>query len=156
MDGKSKSYFRNGDRLRALAETKLDEILGKIKEAVDGTVSSSVVGKHFMKTFFTKIDSLEILHNEASAYMELDVPDKKLFAAILHQQLRGRVRENVIDTISKWNVSEKLEEKGLAEFLFKEVVGCSMKCPFCGVPCDAHSGGKTQGTTQQPCIVLRD
>ena len=149
MDDKSKTYFKNGDRLKALAETKLDEILGKIEEAVDRTVSSSVrsfvAGKHFMKTFFTKIESLKILHNEASGYMALDIPDKNHFATILHQQLQGRVRESVIDTISKWNIEEKLEEKDLAEFLFKEVVGCSMKCPFCDVPCDAHSGGKTQG-----------
>ena len=142
---KVRNIFKMVDRLRALAETKLDEILEKIEEAVDSTTSNFVTGKHFMKTFFTKIESLKILHNEASAYMELDVPDKKQFAAILHQQLQGRVKESVIDTISKWKVKKKLEQKDLAEFLFKEIVGCSKKCPFCDVPCDAHSGGKTQG-----------
>ena len=145
MDAKSKMYFQNGGRLKVLAEMKLDDIVSKIEEAVDRTVSSLFVGKHFMKTFFTKIESLKILHNEASAYMELDVPDKNQFAAILHQQLQSRVRESVIDTINKWNIERKLEQKDLAEFLFKEVVGCSKKCPFCAVPCDAHSGGKTQG-----------
>ena len=77
--------------------------------------------------------------------MEIEVPDTKQFGDIIYQQLNGRVRESIIETINSWNVIQKLEDKGLTEFLFSEVVGCSARCPFCRVPCDAHSGGKTQG-----------
>ena len=29
--------------------------------------------------------------------------------------------------------------------MFKEIVGCTAVCPFCQVPCDTHSGGKSLG-----------
>ena len=77
--------------------------------------------------------------------MELDVPDKIEFAAIIRQQLEGSVKKNIMAIINNWDAANKLEEKNLADFLFEEVIGCSAKCPFCKVPCDNHSGGKTQG-----------
>ena len=145
MYSESKRYFTNGDRLKELARIKLDDIINKVQQAVDNTVTSVFAVKNFMKTFFSKIESLKISHNEASAYMGLDVQEKKQFGAIIHQQLRGTVRESIMKTINSWNIVDKLDDKGLAEFLFTEVVGCEAKCPFCKVPCDNHSGGKTQG-----------
>ena len=144
MSAESIKYFKDG-RFKALAATKLDEVISEILQAVDETVTGIFAGEPFMKTFFSKIDGLKILHNEASAYMELDVPDAKQFAEIIRQQLQGQVKEQVKNSINSWSIIDKLKEKGLAEFLFREVVGCNEKCPFCKVPCDNHSGGKTQG-----------
>ena len=63
----------------------------------------------------------------------------------MHQQLNGIVREDILKEINSWDVWLKLDSKNLTDFLFTEVVGCKERCPFCTVPCDAHSGGKTQG-----------
>ena len=145
MNIESKKYFTKDSRLKVLAEIKLDELVDKVQQGVERTVSSPVAGNQFMKTFFTKIENLKISHNEASAYMELDVPDKMEFAAIIHQQLEGRVKNSIMVIINEWDTANKLEERNLADFLFDEVVGCSARCPFCKAPCDNHSGGKTQG-----------
>ena len=55
------------------------------------------------------------------------------------------MKVEIIGVIKSWDVGKNLEDKGLADFLFKELVGCNARCPFCQVPCDSHSGGKTQG-----------
>ena len=112
------------------------------------------------------------MHNEASAYLELDIPDANQFANIVHRYLDGRLKTEITVLMDTWVIADKLNEKGLAEFLFKEVVGCEARCPFCKVPCDAHSGSKTQGNhsatmhrpqglggymfTSTECLVLDD
>ena len=172
MSVKSSDYFTEEDRFKVLAATKLDEVITKILEAVDEAAQGLPDEKQFMKTFFSKIESLKILHNEASAYLELDIPDANQFANIVHRYLDGRLKTEITVLMDTWVIADKLNEKGLAEFLFKEVVGCEARCPFCKVPCDAHSGGKTQGNhsstmhrpqglggymfTSTECLVLDD
>ena len=50
MNIESKKYFTRGGCLKVLAETKLDELVDKIQQGVERTVSSPVAGKQFMKT----------------------------------------------------------------------------------------------------------
>ena len=142
MHKESIRHFSKKDRLKILGKTKLDQVINKIQEAVKETVGTE---GHFMKIFFKKIDSLKISHNGTAAYRKLDVGDREGFSDIVHQQLNRRVREDILKDIDSWNVTEKLAEKNLTEFLFDEVVGCTAKCPFCKVPCDSHSGGRTSG-----------
>ena len=145
MGIKSTDYFLEEDRFKVLSATKLDEVITKILEAVDEAARGLLDEKQFMKTFFSKIESFKVMHNEAAAYLELDIRDARQFANIVHHHLEGRLKREITELIDSWNIADKLEERSLAEFLFKEVVGCKARCPFCKVPCDAHSGGRTQG-----------
>ena len=148
MKVESITHFSKKNRLQTIACIKLDQIISNIQKAVEETVNNPAHGTKFVKQLFSKIDYLKIGHNEAAAYLELDVPDRKQFGDIVRQHLDGKVKENLVQTIRAWNVKQKLEEKGmhgLTEFLFTEIIGCNATCPFCRVPCDNHSGGKTQG-----------
>ena len=138
-------YFHKDNRLKALGEMKLEQLLSKVCDAVDRTIQTNSDNDMLIKVLLSNIESLKVSHNEAAAYLELDVPDREQFRGILQQQLQGVVKGEIIRTINYWNVGKNLEDKGLAQFLFAELVGCSARCPFCKVPCDAHSGGKTQG-----------
>ena len=144
-DKESFRHFAEKNRLKELGRTKLDQLITKILEAVEKTVDCSSHDASFIKTFFRKIDHLKISHDDAAGYRELDVADKEGFSGIIQQQLNGTVREDILKEIHSWDVLSKLKKKNLTDFLFTEVVGCKARCPFCKVPCDAHSGGKTQG-----------
>ena len=141
----STAYFLKDDRFKKLAEIKLKQIVETIVDAVDDTVNSPCDVSLVIKTFFANVDSLKISPNDSAAFQELGIEDKNQFAAVLHQQLSGRVHKDVAKAINSWDVITKLEEKELTNFLFKEIIGCSAKCPFCKVPCDTHSGGKSSG-----------
>ena len=138
-------YFHKENRLKALGKLKLEQLLSKVCDAVDKTVQTKSANDRLIKVLLSNIESLKVSHNEAAAYLELSVPDKKQFREIVRQQLKNAVKVDIIRVIKSWDVGKNLEDKGLAGFLFVELVGCSAKCPFCYVPCDAHSGGKTQG-----------
>ena len=145
MEDASTSYFLKDDRFKKLADIKLKQIIATMIEAVDDTVKNHYDDKHFIETFFANVGSLKISYHDAEVFQELDVGDKSHFAAILHRQLSDRVKKEVVETIDSWDVKTKLKERDLPNFLFKEVNGCSAKCPFCEVPCDTHSGGKSSG-----------
>ena len=145
LNDESRLYF--GDRLKKMAMARLDPVIGMVKSAVNEATKSTDPHSHFVRSFFMAIQrqKLEISQHENAAYLELDVPDTKQFSDIIHQQLDGTVRRDLIQTIESLNAAEKLENKDLTEFMFVEIFGCKERCPFCKVPCDAHSGGKTQG-----------
>ena len=138
-------YFHKDNRLKALGEIKLEQLLSKVSDAVDKTVQTKSNGNKLIRVLLSNIESMKVSHNEAAAYFELNVPDRKHFRGIIHQQLNGVVKAEISLAIKSWDVGKNLADKGLAGFLFTELVGCSARCPFCYVPCDAHSGGKTQG-----------
>ena len=138
-------HFTQNNRLKELAKIKLDQLIAKILQAVEKTVDRSSHEANFITTLFRKIDHLKISHDDAAGYRELDVADKQGFSGIIQQQLNGTVREDLLKEINSWDVLWKLYKKNLTDFLFTEVVGCSERCPFCKVPCDAHSGGKCGG-----------
>ena len=150
MKVESNHYFTEEDRLKNLAKSKLDNILAVLKEAVEETArdipEDDTDNQSFINTFLAKIKALKIPRNEIAAFLEMrDVPGKKQFAEIVQKQLQETLKIDVRQVIDSWDVSEKLEAKEFDEFFFKEIVGCDARCPFCKVPCDAHSGGKTQG-----------
>ena len=141
----SEAYFLRGNRFNNLAQIKLDQIISIICESVEKTCSIHSSKKHVVEVFFSNVKNLKISHNEASAFLEIDVPDRRQFGAIVYEQLQSQVRYAVIEIIKFWSVVRKLKEKSLTDFLFKEIVGCVSTCPFCKVPCDTHSGGKRSG-----------
>ena len=136
--------------MKNLAKSKLNNILAVLKEAVqeialDISQDDTDPGS-FINTFLAKIKALKIPRNEIAAFLEMrDVPGKKQFAEIVQKQLEETLKTDVTQVIDSWDVLKKLEAKDFDEFLFKEIMGCDARCPFCKVPCDAHSGGKTQG-----------
>ena len=146
MDKESRKHFARGKRLESLAAVKLSHVINTILQALETTTETMCSGKDFLKSFFSQIENLQISQNEVGAYLELDVANPKQFSTIVGGQLQGPAYEDMRKTISLWNTAKKLEEKGLEDFLFTELVGCDAVCPFCKVPCDAHSGGKTEGT----------
>ena len=137
------SHFNRKNRMKILAQVQLDQIINTILESVDKTCCEG--DEPFVKVFLSNIKNLKISHTEAAAFMDIEVSDKTEFGAIVHQQLRGQIKTDIMQLISSWSVEEKLDNKALMKFLFTEIVGCSARCPFCKVPCDVHSGGKTSG-----------
>ena len=146
MEKECEQYFVNDKKYRELAQKALDRVSNNILQAIDSTVASNCSTKTFMRAFFSKIEHLKIPPNEISAYLELDIQDKKKFRENVHQQLNGRLRDTIRKKINTWNAKTKLKQMKLTDFLFKEIVGCNFTCPFCAVSCDAHTGGKTQGS----------
>ena len=136
-------HFSRQNRMKNLAQVQLDRIINIILESVDKTCSEG--DETFVKVFFSNIKNLKIPHTQTAAFMDIEVSDKTQFGAIVHQQLRGQIKTDIMQFINSWLVEEKLDSKALADFLFKEIVGCSARCPFCKVPCDVHTGGKTSG-----------
>ena len=145
MEIVSTEYFLISDRFKKLAQTQVETIIQAILIAVDKTVKSTCESDQFIKTFFSNMDGLKISQHVASAFEDLDVPDKEQFVEIVHDQLSDTVKEEIKKMISEWDVPRKLKEMNLADFLFREIVVCRARCPFCLVPCDAHSNGKTSG-----------
>ena len=146
MAKQSEQFFDDDDHLKNLAKNKLENVMKAVKKAVDETVQDLPDQEPFINTFLAKIDTLKIPQAEITAFLELPKePEKYQFAAIIHQQLEDSLRKDVLQIIDSWKTLDKLEEKRLTEFLFKEIIGCDARCPFCKVPCDAHSGSRTQG-----------
>ena len=145
LDSESIHYFDSKNRLKKLAFTKLDHLVNTLVEALLATEKSACNSSEYFKTFFSKITGLKTSHSKIDPYIGLHVPDKHQFGHIVNLQLKGRVKERAANKIQAWDVRLKLQHKGLTEFLFKEIVGCTARCPFCQVPCDTHSGGKTHG-----------
>ena len=145
MNSECAENFVEKNRYKILAQVKLDDMIKKVLEAIDETVDSLCDNAQIIREFFKAIQKMKISHDDKAAYDELSVLERKEFQDIVHQQLRGTVRDNILDAVKSWDVAEKIDSMNLVDFLFTEVVGCGARCPFCQAPCDAHSGGKTKG-----------
>ena len=150
MKAESTRFFIEQDRLKNLAKSKLDNILSVLKEAIEKTTrdftEDDTDEESFINMFVARIKALKIPYNEIAAFSEMrNVPGKKQFAEIIQKQLQETLKSDIMQIIDSWDVLEKLKAKEFDEFLFKEIVGCDARCPFCKVPCDMHHGGKTQG-----------
>ena len=62
---------------------KLDQLLSKVCDAVDKTVQTKSNDNKLIRALLSNIDSLKLAHNEASAYLELNVPYRKQFREIV-------------------------------------------------------------------------
>ena len=145
----SARFFVENDRLKTLARSKLKDVLDVIQRAVNKTVLYFSDDTSFIIQLYNQMKAkktLKIPHNDIKAFLEMDnVPETNNFVDIIHQQLDEALRDNINERIDSLNVPDFLKGIGLTEYVFKEVLGCTAKCPFCKVPCDAHSGGRTQG-----------
>ena len=148
LELESVKYFANR-RYFELAEMKLNDVITTIVAALtDALKNSRPTHSNFIKTFLSTLGNLKDSHSGTAAYMELDIPKSHEFAGIVKEQLEnkeGVLNASIRRTIRSWNVQQKLKDKQLTEFIFKEIVGCCARCPFCKVPCDNHSGGRTGG-----------
>ena len=149
MVKESDRFFVENERLKHLAKSKLEDVLVVIQRAVDKTVQDFTDDTSFISQFYNQMKAMKTLkipHNDIVAFLEMDnVPEKNNFADIIHQQLDETLQDKINEMIDSLDVQDFLKGIGLTEFVFKEVLGCTAKCPFCKVPCDAHSGGRTQG-----------
>ena len=149
MMKESERFFVENERLKNLAKSKLEDVLAVIQRAVDNTIEDFTDDTSFVNQFYDQMKAMKTLkipHNDIVAFLEMDnVPEKNNFADITHQQLDETLQDKINEMIDSLDVSDFLKGIGLTEFVFKEVLGCTAKCPFCKVPCDAHSGGRTQG-----------
>ena len=146
LEFESIKHFTKG-RFFEMAEERMDQIISAVLAALSDAVNNSTRST-FIKTFLSKIGNLKVSHSEAAAYLELDVPKRHEFACIVKEQLEtkeGRLNASIRRTIGSWNVQQKIKDKQLTKFVFEEIVGCTARCPFCKVPCDTHSNGKTGG-----------
>ena len=54
----------------------------------------------------------------------ITVDNKDQFAKTLISQLTGSIHEELKSDIESWDVARKVDEKGLTNFAFKEIIGC--------------------------------
>ena len=135
-------YFTHDDMLKNFAKSKLGEIMDEIKRALGNIMHVKSEEESFRNLFLTEMRSLKI--PSIATFPCLELPMTVQMQCLINHQL-DFLKADVMKTISSWDISRKLEERGLTEFLFKELIGCNARCPFCKVPCDAHSGSRTQG-----------
>ena len=140
---KSIESLEEDNHLKRLAKSKLSSIVEELKQAIKKTVVSP--NKDFIGTLFSNMKGLKKPHNDIEAYKMVTLDNKAKFADILIIQLTSSIQKQLEKDIDTWKVSSIIDKKGLTDFAFNEIVGCTKKCPFCKAPCDAHSGGKTSG-----------
>ena len=149
MTKESTRFFEENERLKNLAKSKLKYVLVVLHRVVNKTVQDSGDSKSFISQLYNQMKvmkTLKIPHNEFKVFLEIDnIPVTDDFAEIIHEQLQETLQKNITKMIDSLDVSEFLKKIGLTEFVFKEVLSCAAQCPFCKVPCDTHSGGKTDG-----------
>ena len=138
-------YFGQKDRYKKAAREKLEKITIDVLEGLDNAVGSPCEGTQLITTFFSNMKRLKIQHENASGLKELNVKDKEQFGRIVREKIQRTSKKDIISMIDSWNIEEKLEEKNLAGFTFKALVGCSERCPFCRAQCDAHTETRTGG-----------
>ena len=140
--------LKKEDRLKNLAKTYLGRVIASMIEAINEAVDRFSRGSNLIELFFRQLSNLWIPHDELSGFYEIteiqEKKDSEQFGKLVTEQL-GLVKEEISKQIDGWQVCNKLTEKKLTDFLFKKIVGCAARCPFCRVPCDRHSGGWLAG-----------
>ena len=131
------------NRLKELAKSKLSTIIDELKLAINKTIERE--NNDFIGTLFSYMKGLKKPHNAIEAYKMVLFDDKEQFVSIPITQLMSSIKEQFEKDIESWETSSLIREKDFTHFAFTEIVGCTTKCPFCKVPCDAHTGGRTQG-----------
>ena len=126
------------NRLKLLAKSTLSRIIDELKLAIRTTVGSKK--KDFIGTLFSNMQGLKKPHDDMEAYKVVSFDNKKKFGSLLFAQLFS-IHKQFEKDIDSWAVSSIIHEKKFEAYAFNEIVGCKAKCPFCDVPCDAHSGG---------------
>ena len=143
---RSVEYFKKGDRPKQIMKGHVDHIIHVILEALNKIVKNLSKEIHFFQTFFTNIQGLIIPHRYfILKVLPAPVPYRERFRTFVEKELVDSVKFKLYKTIDSSDEGNTLSNINLAPFLFNEIVSCREKCPFCGAPCDAHSGSSTSG-----------
>ena len=143
---KSIEHFEKENRLQILAKKFAEQIIHTILEAIDETVDNSSEEATFVKLLLDNMKGLTVSQDYARPFEDLKISDWKQFGIYLHKNLSQTVKKNIFEDIERrFNVEVYLNHVKLTEFILEQTVSCRAKCPFCHVPCDFHSGGRTQG-----------
>ena len=124
ISDKSVACLTEKNRLKKYAKSKLNTIIEDLKDAVVKTVRSDCESEDFIGTLFFNMKGLKKPHNDIEAYKMITVDNKDQFATTLISQLTGSIHEKLKNDIDDWDVARKVEEKGLTQFVFKEIIGC--------------------------------
>ena len=124
ISDKSVACLTENNRLKKYAKSKLNTIIEDLKDAVVKTVRSDCESEDFIGTLFFNMKGLKKPHNDIEAYKMITVDNKDQFATTLISQLTGSIHEKLKNDIDDWDVARKVEEKGLTQFVFKEIIGC--------------------------------
>ena len=142
---KSREHFEKENRLQTLAKKYAEQIIHTILVAIDETVANPTEEATFVKLLLDNIKGLTVSQDYTRPFEDLTISDWKQFGMHLHQNLSETVKKNIFEGIGRLEVEGHLNYVKLTEFILEQIVSCRAKCPFCHVPCDFHSGGKTQG-----------
>ena len=143
---KSREHFEKENRLQTLAKKYAEQIIHTILAAIDETVENSSEEATFVNLLLDNMKGLTVSQDYTRPFEDLKISDWKQFGIYLHQNLSETVKKNIFEDIEKrFNVEVYLNHMKLTEFMLEQTVSCRAKCPFYHVPCDFHSGGRTQG-----------
>ncbi|XP_041434681.1 interferon-induced very large GTPase 1-like [Xenopus laevis] len=132
--------YKNSKRLDQLVKKILSSIINKIQSALrDKNVQMSQSITEFFEMFRTILNKhLVISKNAVKVIIFQNTADIRLFShnidvllAEMQEQIRLEMKSLSIEVLlSQLLVKPHIE-------LFKKVIGCGKKCPFCNVPCEA-------------------
>ena len=151
---KATKYLTETSQLQNLqnrGRKKLEHILALARKAVN-KVLENTEDRSFVDVLLCNLDTLTIQYDGIRGWIEAldEVPEKSQFASIIQQQLEGRLKSDILEVIDSWSISTKLQEMRFADFVFKAVVGCTARCPFCKTPCDEHTGDTHSARIHRP------
>ena len=110
--------------LKTYATEKLKTIIAEMRCAIAKTVQSNCDSKEFIGTLFSNMNGLKKPHNDIEAYKMVTVDDKVKFASSLVNQLAGVIQDKLEQGIESWDVATIIEQKGLVEFIYTDIIGC--------------------------------
>ncbi len=136
MMQESVTHFEQDKRLVLTATRRLEKLIGIITDSMAKTASSPVGNTDFISTFFSNMEGLRIPLTQA--YEGIVVSNKEQFASIVKEQLSGPLKNTTEMIVRRWNIREQLQNRGMRDYLFSQLIGCGESCPFCRAPCDIH------------------
>ncbi len=141
MVTESLAFFSKNERLKKHGQSRVEKIIGTLREHLMQTTESTEDGVEFILTFLESIEGLKL--PPTRAYEGISVNDPHKFTGMALEQLNGAIREEVLGIVDQWKVSDQLRRRGMHDFLFSELIGCGKRCPFCKAPCDIHRGSSS-------------
>ena len=145
----SQSHGSTGQstRLCQLAEFRLNKL---VSEVADTLVLAQERSKNEFSIFLSEFEQImqkekevmKINRNDLRRNFMIEVSSVEHFVEDCIELLHGPIRDYLLSYIKELNIVEILEtlESPIEDYLFQVILGCGETCPFCGAPCDQHSG----------------
>ena len=137
----------NASRLVQLAEFRLNKL---ISEVADTLVLSQQRSEGNFNKFLAEFEQImqmekelmKINRNDLRRYLMIEVPSVENFVDECLEVLHGSIKDSLMEYIRQLDVNEVLNmlDSPIEDYLFHVILGCGETCPFCGAPCDQHSG----------------